>query len=71
MRTDFSSNEVGEMLGYPGWRIRRLFERKELPEPPRFAGRRLIPRSMIPAILDALRRGDRRHRKQQGGASNG
>ena len=51
----FSTREIGDILGVDTWRIRRLFEAGVLPEPPRFAGKRAIPRETIPAIVDALR----------------
>jgi len=47
--------EVGDSLGVQSWRIARLFELGVLPEPVRIGGRRLIPKSMIPDIVDALR----------------
>ena len=51
----FSTREVAEILGTETWRVRRLFEDGTLAEPGRFAGKRTIPGSMIPAIVDALR----------------
>jgi len=50
-----TTGELGDTLGVQAWRIARLFELGILPEPQRVAGRRLIPRSAIPAIVDALR----------------
>lgn len=50
-----STRQIAEFLGTDEWRIRRLFESGTLKEPPRFAGRRAIPSSLIPAIVDALR----------------
>ena len=55
MKREYSTREVGDILGAAEWRIRRLFESGTLPEPPRFAGKRAIPREMIPEIVDALR----------------
>jgi len=46
---------LADTLGTQGWRIARLFELGVLPDPPRVAGRRMIPKSMIPAVVDALR----------------
>lgn len=50
-----TTGELGDALGVQAWRIARLFEKQILREPPRVAGRRLIPKAMIPAIVDALR----------------
>ena len=55
MRENFSTREIGDLLDVEAWRVRRLFEAGALPEPERFAGKRVIPRRMIPTILDALR----------------
>ena len=38
------------------WQIVRLFETGELPEPPKFSGRRVIQEEELPAIVAALRR---------------
>ena len=50
-----SLGELADSLGVQAWRISRLFELGILPEPPRVSRRRLIPKSMIPEIVDALR----------------
>jgi len=50
-----STNDVARLLRVPEWRIRRLFETSALPEPGRFAGRRVITGDMLPGIIDALR----------------
>jgi len=50
-----TTGELGDALGVQAWRIARLFELGVLPEPQRIARRRLIPRSAIPAVVDALR----------------
>ena len=55
MPTVFTTREAAELFGTHTWRVRRLFEDGTLPEPARFAGKRAIPREMLPAILDALR----------------
>jgi len=51
----YSTRDVAEMLGTKEWRVRRLFESGDLPEPVRFAGKRAIPPDLIPAIVDRLR----------------
>ncbi len=50
-----TTGELGDAIGVQGWRIARLFELGVLPEPGRIGGRRLIPKSMIPSVVDALR----------------
>jgi len=50
-----TTGELGDMLGVQAWRVARLFELGVLPDPPRIAGRRMIPKSMVPAVVDALR----------------
>ncbi len=54
MPENVSTGELGDELGCQGWKIARLFEQGVLPEPPRVAGRRVIPRSMVPQIVRAL-----------------
>lgn len=51
----YTTRELAELLEVSTWRIQRCFERGDLSEPPRFGGKRAIPRSMIPAVVDALR----------------
>ena len=51
----YTTRELAELLGTETWRVRRLYESGTLPEPPRFARSRAIPREHIPAIVDALR----------------
>ena len=50
-----TTGDLGDTLGVQAWRIARLFELGVLPEPSRIGGRRLIPKAMIPEIVDALR----------------
>jgi len=50
-----STRDVADLLGTKTWRVRRLFESNTLPEPERFSGRRAIPSTMLPEIVDALR----------------
>lgn len=51
----FTTTQVAELLGTPTWRVQRLFEDGTLPDPPRLGRQRMIPRSQLPDILDALR----------------
>lgn len=53
-----STSEVARTFGVRTWQIQRLFEQGDLPEPQKFAGRRAIPRALLPQIVDALRRHD-------------
>ena len=55
MEGRFSTAELAAILGTDEWRVRRLFEAKVIDEPERFAGKRAICSSQIPAIVDALR----------------
>lgn len=50
-----TTREVAELLETHEWRVRRLFEAGDLPEPGKFGGRRAIPSSRLPEIVDALR----------------
>jgi hypothetical protein len=50
-----TTGELGDTLGVQAWRIARLFELGVVPEPQRIGGRRLIPKSLIPVLVDALR----------------
>lgn len=52
----FTTREVADLFKSQTWRVRRLYEDGTLPEPPRFAGKRAIPREQLPAIVDELRR---------------
>jgi hypothetical protein len=51
-----TTGELASVLGVQGWQVARLFESGELPEPARLAGRRVIPRAMIPEVVKALER---------------
>lgn len=55
IQTHNTTRGIGDILGTDEWRVRRLYEDGTLPEPPRFGGKRAIPRESIPAIVDALR----------------
>ena len=37
------------------WQVRRLFEEGDLPEPPKFGGKRMIDPNNVPVIVEALR----------------
>ena len=50
-----TTGELGDVLAVKSWRIARLFELGLLPEPPRSAGRRMIPKAMVVDVVDALR----------------
>lgn len=56
MPTMFSTADLARILGTDEWRVRRLFEDGTLPEPDRFAGKRVILGEAIPAVVDALRK---------------
>ena len=55
MQDHLTTRKLADLLGVEVWRIRRLFETGELPEPDWFAGRRAIPSTWIPRVVDALR----------------
>jgi hypothetical protein len=46
--------EAGEFLETEEWRVRRIFEDGDLPEPPKFGGKRIISRRSLPRIRAAL-----------------
>jgi hypothetical protein len=54
MPETMSTGELGDELGVQAWRINRLFELGIVAEPPRVAGRRMIPRILVPEIVRAL-----------------
>lgn len=51
----YTTAEIARLLGTDTWRVRRLFKCGRLPEPPRFAGKRVIPNRMIADVAIALR----------------
>jgi hypothetical protein len=55
MPTVLSTRDVSDLLNVENWKVRRLFEDGSLPEVQRLAGRRAIPREMLPSIVDAMR----------------
>jgi len=69
MPEHFTTRDVAELYGVQEWQVRRLYESGDLADPPRFAGRRLISRSMLPGILDALRRRGWIPTEPQGGSA--
>ena len=52
MSKQLTTKQVAEILGCHEARIRRAVDR--LPGVERFAGKRVIPREMLPVILDML-----------------
>ena len=50
-----STRNLGDWLGVEEWRVRRVFEDRLVPEPPRVGRNRAIPVSMIPLVIEALR----------------
>ncbi len=49
-----SVEEIALMHRIPSWRVRRLFEAGDLPEPRRFAGARVLTDGDLPIIEAAL-----------------
>jgi len=50
-----TTRQVADLYGVEEWKVRRLFEAGIVTEPPKFGGKRLIVRTMLPSILDGLR----------------
>lgn len=59
LTTRETAAEINRELRAPGavreWQVRRLFENGELDEPPKFGGKRMVDRGMLPEIVAALR----------------
>ncbi len=55
MRSHNTTRELADILGAKEWQVRRVFELGIVEEPPRFGGKRAIPRETIPQVVDALR----------------
>lgn len=53
--TVYTTGAVARLHGIPEWRVRRVFERKLLPDPGRAGTYRLIPASDLPKVEAALR----------------
>ncbi len=50
-----STRDVADWLGIEEWRVRRVFEARLVPEPPRIGRHRAIPVDLLPLVIDALR----------------
>jgi hypothetical protein len=55
LQQHLTTKQVADLLGVECWRVQRIFENGEVPEPTRFAGKRAIPGALLPRIVDALR----------------
>jgi hypothetical protein len=51
----YSTREIAERFSTDEWKVRRVFELNLVPEPGRFSGKRAIPESMVPQVVNALR----------------
>jgi len=51
----FTTREVADLFESQTWKVRRLFEDGTLAEPPRFGRNRMIPRRLLPSILEELK----------------
>ena len=51
----YTTRQIADLLGVDLWRVQRIFEDGTMDEPPRFAGRRVIGRELIPDVVEALR----------------
>lgn len=59
-----STREVAEQISESGfvvgtvceWQVRRLFELGDLPDPPRFGGKRMIDPLFVSQIVEAMKR---------------
>ena len=69
-QVNYTTAEVAALLGVETWRVQRVFENGDVAEPPRFAGKRVIPREAIADVAEALRaRGWLGTRKPSGDAA--
>ena len=50
-----TTTNVADVLGVEPWRVIRVFEEGLVPEPPKFARRRVITPELVPKIVTALR----------------
>jgi len=53
MSDSFTTRQVSELLGQPEWRIRRAVD--SMNGIGRFGGKRVIPSTALPKIIDILR----------------
>lgn len=49
-----TTQQVAGLLKAEVWQVRRLFTEGDLPEPDKFAGKRLIPSALVPRIRKAM-----------------
>ncbi len=56
MKRTFTTGSLARLKGWDEWRVRRLFEDGDLPEPPRLGQYRLLSEDDIPLIEEAMRR---------------
>jgi hypothetical protein len=54
-QANYTTAEVASLLGVETWRVQRVFEHGDVSEPPRFGGKRVIPREQIADVAEALR----------------
>lgn len=50
-----TTGDVARMFGCEVWQVRRLYERRLLPDGPRFGPYRLIDAADLPRVEDALK----------------
>ena len=50
----FTTKQVAQMLDCEVWQVRRIFTEGDLPEPPKFGGKRVIYKKLVPQIAKAL-----------------
>lgn len=51
----YTTQQIADFLGVELWRVQRVFENGAVPEPGKFGGKRAIPSTLVPAIVDAFR----------------
>lgn len=54
--SQYTVGDLAKHFELPAWKVRRIFERRILPEPERVGAYRVIQACDLPAIEDALRR---------------
>ena len=55
VHTSLSTVQVADICGVPPWKVRRLYELHDLPEPDRVGRNRVISIHEIPIVITALR----------------